>query len=135
MGLCNLKHVVEEIDKRKRVAERYRSHLEGIDGIALNPVQKDVKQNYAYFPVVFDEKAFGASRNEVFHKLAENGIGARKYFYPLTNTYDCYHGKYDVSLTPVALHVSKRVLTLPMYADLGLEDVDRICEIIQECKN
>lgn len=135
MGLCNLKHVDEEIEKRKRVAERYRSHLEGIEGIALNLIQKDVKQNYAYFPVVFDEKAFGASRNEVFHKLAENGIGARKYFYPLTNTYDCYHGKYDVSLTPVALHVSKRILTLPMYADLGLEDVDRICEIIQECKN
>ena len=66
--------------------------------------------------------------------LAEEGIGARKYFYPLTNTFDCFHGKYDPSLTPVALHISKRVLTLPLYADLALEDVDRICEIIIKCK-
>lgn len=134
MGLCNLKHVSEEIEKRKCVAEYYRSHLEGIDGIQLNPVQKDVKQNYAYFPVIFDEKVFGSSRNEVFDKLAENGIAARKYFYPLTNTYDCYHGRYDVNLTPVALHISKRILTLPIYADLALEDVDRICKIVLECK-
>lgn len=130
MGLCNLRYVDREIEKRRQIAERYRNHLEGVEGIHLNVIQKDVKQNYAYFPVVFDENVFGASRNEIFHNLAENGIGARKYFYPLTNTYDCYHGRYDANLTPVALHVSKRVLTLPIYADLALEDVDRICGII-----
>lgn len=134
MGLCNLKHVEAEIGKRRRVAERYRGHLEGIEGISLNPLQEGVEQNYAYFPVVFEEKEFGASRNEVFDRLAKNGIGARKYFYPLTNTYDCYHGKYDANLTPVALHISKRVLTLPMYADLLPEDVDRICGIVLGCK-
>lgn len=93
--------------------ERYRERLNGVDGIQLNCVQNDVKSNYAYFPVVFEEKLFGASRTEVFDKLAENGIGARKYFYPLTNTFECFHGKYDVTKTPVALHISKRVLTLP----------------------
>ena len=130
MGICNLRHVDEEIAKRKKVAEHYMERLDGVDGIQLNPVQKDVQPNYAYFPVVFDEKAFGASRNEVFERLAQNRIGARKYFYPLTNTFDCFHGKYDVHLTPVALHISKRVLTLPLYADLALEDVDRICDLI-----
>lgn len=56
MGLCNLRHVDEEIDKRKVVVERYRTHLEGVDGLQLNPIQKDVQPNYAYFPVIFDEK-------------------------------------------------------------------------------
>lgn len=134
MGICNLRHVDEEIAKRKAVVERYNSHLSGVDGIQLNAVQPDVKSNYAYYPVVFDEKVFGASRSEVFEKLAENGIGARKYFYPLTNTFSAFHGKFDVTQTPVALHISKRVLTLPLYADLALEDVDRICEIILSCK-
>lgn len=97
-------------------------------------MQKDVKSNYAYFPVIFEEKQFGASREEVFDILAENGIGTRKYFYPLTNTFSAFHGKYDVLETPVALHISKRVLILPLYADLSMEDVDRICDIILECK-
>ena len=134
MGICNLRHVDDEIEKRKKVAERYRMHLENVEGIQLNTIQKDVKSNYAYFPVIFEEKAFGASRAEVFDKLADNGIGARKYFYPLTNTFAAFHGQYDVSQTPVALHISKRVLTLPMYADLALEEVDRICNIILSCK-
>lgn len=134
MGLCNLRHIEDEIDKRHKVVDRYRKHLEGIDGIKLNIVQQDVKSNYAYFPIVFEEKQFGASRAEVFNKLAKNGVGARKYFSPLTNTFSAFHGQYDVLETPVALHISKRVLTLPLYADLALKDVDRICDIILSCK-
>lgn len=134
MGICNLHHVDKEIAKRRKVVERYIENLDNVDGIKLSPVQKNVVSNYAYFPVVFSEKIFGASRNEVFNKLSENGIGARKYFYPLTNTFECFRGKFDVNKTPVALHISKRVLTLPLYADLAIEDVDRICEIIMECK-
>ena len=134
MGLCNLRHVDEEIAKREAVVERYREHLEGVEGLRLNVKQPEVRSNYAYFPVVFDETLFGASRNEVMDALAQNGIGARKYFYPLTNTFECFHGKYDVDATPVALHVAKRVLTLPLYADLAMEDVDRICKIVLEQK-
>lgn len=134
MGLCNLKHIDGEILKRKKVVDCYRERLSGIDGIRLNYVQKDVEPNYAYFPIVVDEKVFGFSRNEVFEKLDENNIGARKYFYPLTNTFDCFHGKYDANLTPVALHISKRVLTLPLYSELSLEDVNRICDIIVSMK-
>lgn len=134
MGICNLRHLEAEIEKRQKVAKRYRSYLDGVEGLQLNVIQADVKSNYAYFPVVFEEKIFGASRAEIFDSLAEHGIGARKYFYPLTNTFSAFHGKYNVLETPVALHISRRVLNLPMYADLALEDVDRICEIIMSCR-
>ena len=133
MGLCNLRHVDTEIAKRKKVVEEYRNKLEGVDGIKLNSIQPDVKPNFAYFPVVFEPKIFGASRNEVFDELEKNHIGARKYFYPLTNTFECFHGQFDVTKTPVALHLSKRVLTLPLYADLELDDVDKICDVIKSC--
>ena len=132
MGICNLRHLEDEIKRRKAVDKRYRERL-CVDGIKLNTEQAGVKRNYAYFPVLFDEKVFGASRAEVFHKLENNGIMARKYFHPLTNTFSAFHGKYDVGRTPAALHVGNRILCLPIYADLGLEDVDRICEIILEC--
>lgn len=134
MGLCNLRHVDDEINKRKTVVECYRNSLRGVDGIKLPPIQQEVHPNYAYFPIVVDEKLFGATRNEIFAKLAENNIHARKYFYPLTNAFDAYHGRFDVNKTPIALHISKRVLTIPLYADLALDDVERICEIIKSCK-
>lgn len=130
MGICNLRHVDEEIDKRRKVVEHYRKRLENVEGLQLNPIQCNVKSNYAYFPVIFDEKVFGYSRNEIAERLAGQGIFCRKYFYPLTNSFDCFHGQYDVNKTPVAVHISKRVLTLPLYADLTLDEVDKICDVI-----
>ena len=133
MGLCNLRHVNDDIARRKAVAERYRERLEGVCGIQLNPVQENVTPNYAYFPVVFHEGEFGSTRNEVFDALQRADIYSRKYFYPLTNTFDCFHGKYDVEKTPVARYLAKRVLTLPLYAELEIEMVDRICDVIFSC--
>lgn len=134
MGLCNLRHLNEEIEKRKNIVARYREHLERVPGLQLNPIQRNVKSNYAYFPVVFNENEFGATRNEVFERLEENGIYARKYFHPLTNSFECFQGKYDAALTPTALYISRRVLTLPLYADLELKDVDIICNIIKSMR-
>ncbi len=133
MGICNLKHLDEEISKRKKVVERYWSHMSCIDGIKLCQPQKNVESNYAYFPVVFD--GFGATRDEVFAVLAEHNIGARKYFYPITNSFECYadYPTAGAQKTPIAAYLAARILALPMYADLSLDDVDRICEIVLSC--
>ena len=128
MGICNLRHVDTEIAKRKAVAKRYVSRLKDINGIKLCKVQSGVKSNYAYFPVVFD--GYRLSRDEIFEALKAENVFARKYFYPLTNSYECYRDRFDVSKTPAARYIAERVLTLPIYADLSLEDVDRICDII-----
>jgi dTDP-4-amino-4,6-dideoxygalactose transaminase len=134
MGLCNLRRIEEHISKRKAVTFLYRSYLEGVPGLQLNPVQENVKTNYSYFPVVVDEKVFGSSRNEIMKELAAHDIYARKYFYPLTNEAQCYKGRFDVDQTPVARHISRRVMTLPLYPDLPEEDVKQICEIILSCR-
>ena len=130
MGLCNLKHIEGEILKRKAVVERYKTYLSGIKGIKLSPEQNGVQGNYAYFPIVVDKDLFGKSRDDIFEQLADNEIYARKYFYPLTNNFECYADRFNSSYTPVAERISNDVLTLPLYADLSLQDVDRICTII-----
>ena len=91
-----------------------------------------MQSNYAYFPVVFD--GYKYDRDQVHAMLKEKDIVARKYFYPLTNDFECYQdfATAGVEKTPVADYLAKRVLTLPLYADLSLEDVDRICGIILE---
>lgn len=134
MGLCNLRHIGEEISKRKSVNDCYRERLSNIDGLQLNVVQKDIEPNYAYFPILIDEKIFGVSRDVIFETLKKNGIFARKYFYPLTNTFECFAGRFDVSGTPVADLISREILTLPMYAGLDINDVERICQIVRSLK-
>ncbi len=130
MGICNLRHIDAEIAKRKVVAERYKARLSGVKGIKICAAQQGVVSNYAYFPIVFD--GYKYDRDKVYNMLAEKQIVARKYFYPLVNEYDCYKElpQADSSKTPVAKFIADRVLTLPLYADLRIEDVDSICDII-----
>ena len=130
MGVCNLRHVDDEIARRGEVGARYRERLSGVAGLRLTGPQPGVRPNHAYMPVVFDEAEFGATRDEVFDVLDRAGVGARKYFYPLVSDYACYRSVYSSERTPVARDVASRVLTLPMYADLALEDVDRICDVV-----
>jgi len=130
MGICNLRHIREEIAKRKTVAERYRSRLAGVPGIVLCRPQPGVVSNYAYFPVVFD--GYKYTRDEIHAKLKQQDIVARKYFYPLTSDFACYedHPTAGGDKTPVAKRIARQILTLPLYPDLPLTDVDRICDII-----
>ena len=131
MGLCNLKHLDSEISKRKHVYQKYISLLKDIKGIKLNEVDSDTVSNFSYFPILIKDE-YGLSRDELYDLLKCHNIFSRKYFYPLTNEIDCYRDiKGD---TPVALDISRRVLTLPMYADLSDDNIERICTRIREKK-
>ncbi len=132
MGICNLRHVDEEIAKRCKAVEHYRARLSGVNGVRLCDEQDGVKSNYAYFPVVFD--GYKYTRDEVFDRLKERDIVARKYFYPLTNDFACYadYPTAGADKTPIAKYIADRVLTLPLYADLSKEDIDYICDSILE---
>ena len=149
MGLCNLRHLSGEIEKRKRVHDRYMERLSGVRGLSLPVSQEGVERNYAYFPVVFDADLFGESRDGVCARLNGEGIFPRKYFWPCTNDFSFLKniaeqpgiagaekmdpGIFDPEKTPEAKRISESVLTLPIYADLDLKDVDRICGIILKC--
>lgn len=128
MGICNLRHIDAEISKRKIVADKYYERLSGISGIRINHLEKNIKSNYAYFPVVFD--GYTKNRNEIHDILMKENIFTRKYFYPLINDYNCYKDKYTSNDTPIAKYISERILCLPIYSELSLKNVDRICDII-----
>lgn len=127
MGLCNLKYIDDNIKKRKIIYERYIELLKDIKGIKLNYIQDDVTSNYAYFPIVVQDD-YKLTRDELYDILVSNNIYPRKYFYPISNELDIY--KDCKGNTPIARDISNKVLTLPIYPDLELENVEKICKII-----
>ena len=134
MGIVNLRYVEELIAERRVISQYYYKLLEGIPGISFHKAEtENIRYNYAYFPIFVDETAYGRNRNELFSKLRESGINARKYFYPITSDFDCYRDRYH-SETPIARAASSRVMCLPLYNGLALKDVERICGIIENFK-
>ena len=129
MGICNLRHIDEEIASRRTAFGRYQSRLSSVKGITCLNIDAAVKQNYAYYPVLVDKSEFGMDRDELCAKLSEQGIFARKYFYPLVSENEAFAADMTEN-TPKAKAFSRNVLCLPMYAHLATEDVDKICDII-----
>jgi dTDP-4-amino-4,6-dideoxygalactose transaminase len=126
MGLCNLRHLDEEMAKRRRIVALYRKRLAGAPGLTLCP--DNPNDNGAYFPVLFN--GLSVTRDAAYARLAAQDIYARKYFYPITSAFECYAGRFNPDETPVAKSVSEKILTLPLYADLSVGDANRICDII-----
>lgn len=132
MGICNFRHIKDEIAKRKLVWEQYNARLSGIEGIKTPTVEKDVEYNYSYYPIIFD--GYKKDRNGIYSLLAEKEIFTRKYFYPLTSDFECYKNSPFAGgeKTPIAKHTAEHILTLPLYAGLDTQTVDRICDLILE---
>lgn len=130
MGICNLRHIDEELAKRKAVYERYTENLCNVKGITLLPEQDGLQRNWAYFPILINKELYGKTREELIENLGKDGIFARKYFYPLVSENQEFTSDL-AKATPNAYKYSRNVLCLPMYADLELESVDRICSLIK----
>ncbi|MCB8888159.1 DegT/DnrJ/EryC1/StrS family aminotransferase [Vreelandella malpeensis] len=122
MGLCVLDEMEENLQARAGVWIRYEQALS--DLLQLQTKPEALGYNYAYFPVVFENEE-QAIRVEAI--LKENGVLARRYFYPSLGSL-----KYlDVHLDqPVSKDIASRILCLPIFAQLKNCTQDKIIEII-----
>jgi dTDP-4-amino-4,6-dideoxygalactose transaminase len=133
-GLLLLKYIDKEIEKRREVAKKYSDLLANTKGLRFFNDIDNVKHNYIYFPIFIDEKEYGMSRDLLYEKLKENGFYARRYFYPLISDFLPYKDlpSGTAKNLPNATKMAKEVICLPMYADLAVEDVERICGVIKK---
>jgi len=134
IGLLMLKVVNKEIEKRKMLTSIYRKRLKSIKGIEFRDDMPKVKHNYYNFVVTINEEKFGMSRDDLYKRLKGYNIYTRKYFYPLCSQFQCYrhYPSSSPKNLPVAEKISKKVLSFPLYGDLQIEDIHKICNIVQE---
>jgi len=131
-GLLQLKYIDAEIEKCHRIAERYRTRLAGVRGIRLLEVPECVQHNAAYFPVFIDEVEYGMSRDALYEKLRKHGIHARRYFYPLVSSFECYSDALRGSLSE-AEKIAEQVICLPIYGGLSESEQERVFGVLA-CK-
>lgn len=131
LGLLQLKGVDEALQKRKAIHARYRDGFAGVKGIHCLPGAGEKIANYAYFPILVRPE-YPLSRDEVYQKMRDNGIYARRYFYPLISDFPMYRGLPSAAQSnlPVATVASDQVICLPIYPALDAEDQATIISII-----
>lgn len=131
MGSMMLDYLDDIIEKRKLITDTYRGALQNVPGIKLPPaLPSDIRYNYCYMPIEVDKNEFAMSRDGLYEKLKKYNIFSRRYFYPLVCDFPCYKSVAIKDPLSIARQVANRILTLPIYYDLPIEDVNRICDII-----
>lgn len=131
-GLLNLRQVDAAIEARHQVAIRYRDALRPVEGIDFWDDMPGVRHNYGYFPVFVDAVRYGMTRDELFNKLREHHILARRYFYPLISEFSTYRGLPSAAREnlPNAVRMADTVICLPMHHELTEADLNRILDLI-----
>ena len=131
-GLLQLKYIDYAITKRKELSKHYNNLLNGINGITLMHEIPGLQYNYAYYPILVNEEELGCSRDDLYEKLKKNNIFTRRYFYPLISDFPTYKAlpSSRSSNLPIATSVSSRILCLPIYPDLDINEISRICSHI-----
>jgi dTDP-4-amino-4,6-dideoxy-D-glucose transaminase len=131
-GLLQLRYLAGAIESRRRIDERYREALSDLDGIVLPDLNVGQQPNYAYFPILIGEQ-YPLSRDRLYQRLRDDGILARRYFYPLISDMPMYRGLPSAAAAnlPVAQRVSSQILCLPIFPALQGADQDRIIDIVR----
>ena len=133
LGLLQLKHVDHAIRERQLIFERYIDALSLVDGLSCIP-QTAARANYSYFPILVRDD-FAISRDDLHAKLKENGINARRYFYPLITDFPMYreHPSAKKGNLPVANASARQILCLPIFPELEADDQQHIINMIIAC--
>ena len=131
-GLLNLAQVDACIEARHQVAIRYREALRPVEGIDFWDDMPGVRHNYGYFPIFVDAKQYGMTRDELYFKLRDQGILARRYFYPLISSFSTYRGLPSAAREnlPKATRMADTVICLPIHHELTDADQQRVIDII-----
>lgn len=122
MGLCILDEIGHIRKERARVAAHYESQLPS--SIMLMK-QKGFSENNSYFPVLFNSEE---SLLQCRESLREVGVNTRRYFYPSLDTLPYLEG----NECRVSRDISRRILCLPMYAELSESHLDLICDALKK---
>ncbi|MBP0612937.1 DegT/DnrJ/EryC1/StrS family aminotransferase [Chryseobacterium sp. cx-311] len=128
MGLANLKYIDQISRKRKELTEKYDDRLRNLK--ARRPLWHAASENNcAYYPLVFDSEELMLQTIEL---LKGHEVFTRRYFNPSLASSLPYLETQEFAVTD---SVSRRVLCLPLYFDLTLEEVDLICRLILRVHN
>lgn len=116
------------LTKRRQVFERYQANL-GPDAPRLNFRTPHIPEastcGYHMYYVLLENRR---QRDHVLAALSRNGFRATFHYVPLHDSVGARDHRAFETSCPVTSDISGRLLRLPFYTDLELEEVDRVSE-------
>ena len=134
LGLAQLERIDELVDKKRQIFALYRKNLQSVDGITLNYEAPGTKNSYWMVTAIFDPK-YRLQKEDIMHKLKENGIDSRPFFYPLSSQPAYEHtvqAKKAQAKNMVSYRISPLGINLPSGMSTDHEIVAHVCHVLKQ---
>ena len=131
LGILQLKKLKQSINKRKKIDQYYRKNLRQIKGISFIDYGEDEHPNYSYFPIMIQPE-YHTTRDQIFNKLRDNNIYARRYFYPLISEFPMYNKLSSSSPENLtnAHSMANKIICLPIHPFIESKELDLIIKLL-----
>jgi UDP-4-amino-4,6-dideoxy-N-acetyl-beta-L-altrosamine transaminase len=129
LGVSQLKKLDEFIEKRSELTSRYDELLSDVDAVRLPVVRGNVKHVWHLYTVLLDESI---NRDGLFKYMRAANIGVNVHYIPVyRHSYYVRNFGFDPVDFPVTENVFKRIITLPLYPQMSIDDISYICGKIE----
>jgi len=125
LGLVQLQKLQDANEKRRILVEHYYARLDNVSSISI-PYRhfSRGKPNYHIMPVLLSESI---DRTAIIESMKQDGVQTSIH-YPAIQKFSAYKDK--VNITPKAEYVSAHELTLPLYPNMTIDEVDIVCKTL-----
>lgn len=134
LGLHQLPRIEEFVATRQRLADRYQSAFDGLDGLILpQPVPYPCRHAWHLYAPLVNIDALTIDRDAFMHELKARNIGCGLH-YTAVHEFSYYRAAYGWQPDdfPEAHYVSERIVSLPLYPLLRESDQDDVIEAVHD---
>ena len=135
LGCSQLERLAALVEKRAALVAHYDSaisnRLNGVRPLARAP---DCDPAWHLYVVHIDYEALGIERAELMNRLAARGIGTQVHYLPV-HMQPYYRDRYGDFELPGAQRYYERCLSLPLFARMNTDDVDRVVDELATIAN
>lgn len=126
LGCAQMERIDELISRKREILEFYKSRLDNLSGLKMNP-EPDGVLNGAWMPTAVFGRDSGVTAEQIRMDFSKENIDARVFFHPLSSLsmFD------DMGKNLVASDISGRAINLPSYHDMSTSDLERVIEVVQ----
>ena len=112
-------------EQRRKIAERYNNQL---NKNIIKPIVKEFAKHVYHLYVIRTKK-----REKLIKFLRKNKIQTQIHYPILVHKQKAY-SEYNKIKLPITETIAKEILSLPMHPWLNEEDIEFICQKIEECE-
>lgn len=133
LGLSQLKRIDQFIEKRRQLMSAYRQLLQNIPNLKLFTTPQEPSIVYHICVVQIDFAAYKTTRQKVISLLKEKGIGTQVHYIPVYRHpfFKEKSGEISAYFPEMETYYSQ-ALTLPLYYDLSVENVEFIVKTLKD---